>query len=127
MSSGRSDSCFFCVCVQEVQDVLLSDGSPALVLHALPALFSGSSPRTTRRRPQNVSPTSVFFRVCGTEPAWRFWRGGGPEERLRCLGVPTAAGSWTRPKQLCPEARNQEVRCLPALAARGRCPGGLWV
>lgn len=27
--------------------------------------------------------------------------GEGPEERLRCLGVPTAAGSWTRPKQLC--------------------------
>lgn len=59
MSSGRSDSSAgSSVSLQEVQDVLVPDGSPALVLHAVPALFSGASSRTTRGRSerQNVSP-----------------------------------------------------------------------
>lgn len=68
MSSGRSDSSAgSSVSLQEVQDVLVPDGSPALVLHAVPALFSGASSRTTRGRSerQNVSP--VLLSSSGSE------------------------------------------------------------
>lgn len=58
---GSESSAASSVCLQEVQDVLVSDGSPALVLHTVPALFSGSSSGTTRGRPeQNVSSSSSF-------------------------------------------------------------------
>lgn len=58
---GSESSAASSVCLQEVQDVLVSDGSPALVLHTVPALFSGSSSGTTHGRPeQNVSSSSSF-------------------------------------------------------------------